>query len=56
MKKFKDIANEEVFQHHIVQGNTESGKVAHTGTLKQMQKQLKKTTYLLLLEFYILIF
>ena len=37
MKKFK----EEVFQHHIVQGNTESGKVAHTGTLKQMQKKIR---------------
>ena len=41
MKKFKDIANEEVFQHHIVQGNTEGGKVAHTGTLKQMQKKIR---------------
>ncbi len=41
MKKFKDIANEEVFQHHIVQGNTENGKVAHTGTLKQMQKKIR---------------
>ncbi len=41
MKKFKDIANEEVFNHHIVQGNTEDGKVAHTGTLKQMQKKIR---------------
>jgi len=41
MKKFKDIANEEVFNHHIVQGNTEGGKVAHTGTLKQMQKKIR---------------
>ncbi len=35
------LTSEEVFQHHIVQGNTAKGKVTHTGTLKQMQKQLK---------------
>ena len=35
------LTSEEVFQHHIVQGNTESGKVAHTGTLKQMQKKIR---------------
>jgi len=33
--------NEEVFTHHIVQGTTEKGKIAHTGTLKQMQKKIK---------------
>ena len=26
------LTSEEVFQHHIVQGNTEKGKVAHTGS------------------------
>ena len=35
------LTSEEVFQHHIVQGNTEKGKVTHTGSLKQMQKQLR---------------
>ena len=35
------LTSEEVFQHHIVQGNTEKGKVAHSGTLKQMQKKIK---------------
>ena len=35
------LTSEEVFQHHIVQGNTEKGKVAHTGTLKQMQKKIR---------------
>ena len=39
-KKEKDV-EEEVFTHHIVQGSTEKGKVAHTGTLKQMQKKIK---------------
>ncbi len=35
------LTSEEVFQHHIVQGNTEKGKVAHTGTLKQMHKKIR---------------
>jgi len=35
------LTSEEVFQYHIVQGNTEKGKVTHTGSLKQMQKQLR---------------
>ena len=35
------LTSEEVFQHHIVQGNTEKGKVAHSGTLKQMQKKIR---------------
>ena len=40
-KKKEEGVEEEVFTHHIVQGTTEKGKVAHTGTLKQMQKKIK---------------
>jgi hypothetical protein len=41
MKKFKNHIEEEVFNHHIVQGSTEKGKVTHTGTLRQMQKTIR---------------
>ena len=41
MKKFKDHIEEEVFNHHIVQGSTEKGKVTHSGTLRQMQKAIR---------------
>ena len=41
MKKFKDHIEEEIFNHHIVQGSTEKGKVTHTGTLRQMQKAIR---------------
>jgi hypothetical protein len=32
---------EEVFNHHIVQGTTEKGKVTHSGSLQQMQKTIR---------------
>ncbi len=35
------LTSEEVFNHHIIQGDTLKGKVAHTGTLKQMQKKIR---------------
>jgi hypothetical protein len=41
MKKFKDHIEEEVFNHHIVQGSTEKGKVTHSGSLRQMQKAIR---------------
>ena len=41
MKKFKDYIEEEVFNHHIVQGSTEKGKVTHSGSLRQMQKAIR---------------
>ena len=33
--------DEEVFNHHIVQGTTEKGKVTHSGSLQQMQKTIR---------------
>ena len=41
MKKFKEHIEEEVFNHHIVQGSTEKGKVTHSGSLRQMQKAIR---------------
>ena len=41
MKKFKDHIEEEVFNHHIVQGSTEKGRVTHSGSLRQMQKAIR---------------
>ena len=41
MKKFKDHIEEEIFNHHIVQGTTEKGKVTHSGSLQQMQKTIR---------------
>lgn len=42
MKKFIDhYIEEEIFNHHIVQGSTEKGKVTHSGSLRQMQKTIR---------------
>ncbi len=40
MKNYKEFT-EEVFNHHIVQGSTEKGKVTHSGSLRQMQKAIR---------------
>jgi hypothetical protein len=41
MKKFIDHIEEEVFNHHIVQGSTEKGKVTLSGTKQAMQKAIR---------------